>query len=186
VRLQEYIVFNCPTSSHVLHFLDELPSAEKYYSKLRNLAIVYPHNYLEEIATYQKEHDIVLIQNLLDAQEIDKQILALNAIAIFPSFIFYEQLEKRHKKLLRKRKLDYSGVCTSICCQGYIYSFYDAFMKYKKPETIRRLLKIKRLPDKEVRWCHERTMRIFSDNDDFYKIVTEKIPSHEMNFEILR
>ena len=89
-------------SNYKNRLLERIEPKEKYYDKIRELALKGNNSAIIAISKYQKENDIELINNLLQNKDTDIQFYGLKAVKNFPNDNSFEYIKKIHSVEIKK------------------------------------------------------------------------------------
>ena len=82
--------------------LERIEPKEKYYDRIRELALKGNNSAIIAISKYQKENDIELINNLLENKDTDIQFYGLKAVKNFPNENSFEYIKEIHSGEIKK------------------------------------------------------------------------------------
>jgi len=114
--------------------LETIEPKEKYYNRIRELALKQNKSAIVAISRYQKEKDIQLINNLLENTNTDIQLYGLKAVKNFPNNKSFEIIKEIHLREI-KRPTGYNYQMLRELYQS-IVSFKDKKSKELLKKTI--------------------------------------------------
>lgn len=89
-------------SNYKNRLLERIEPEEKYYDRIRELALKGNNSAIIAISKYQKENDIELINKLLENKDTDIQFYGLKAVKNFPNENSFEYIKKIHSLEIKK------------------------------------------------------------------------------------
>lgn len=89
-------------SDYKNRLIERIEPKEKYYDRIRELALKKNNSAIIAISKFQKENDIELINLLLENVDTDIQYLGLKAVKNFPNVKSFEKIEKIHSREIKR------------------------------------------------------------------------------------
>lgn len=89
-------------SSYKNGLIERIEPKEKYYSRIRELALKENNSAIIAISKYQKESDIEFINHLLENTDTDIQYYGLKAAKNFPNDISFAKIKEIHSVEIKK------------------------------------------------------------------------------------